>query len=184
MFNFAANNPLLLLRSRSCFYFPPPFPCIHISLLLFTTTTWLSFWATLLLILLLLNYLALNSGSFYANIHSKRAIHNHNNQRSLEDTEAKYTLLKPGCFFCCSPILTLIPRVSIHCPSVLVTLSKAPTTSGTTQTSHVLGTCLNNLISQWMFISQSSFTSLFSDYNPFWNKFKPFFLLFQLAWLR
>lgn len=68
-------------------YFPPPFPCIRISLLPFTTTTWLSFRATLLLILLLLlNYLALNSGCFHAYIHSKRAIHNHNNQASLGDT--------------------------------------------------------------------------------------------------
>ena len=68
-------------------YFPPPFPCIRISLLPFTTTTWLSFRATLLLILLLLfNYLALNSGCFHADIHSKRAIHNHNNQGSLAAT--------------------------------------------------------------------------------------------------
>lgn len=140
---FCCNQSTSALAIKILFlqqYFSRPFPYIRISLLPFTTTTWLYFRAMLLFILLLLlNYLALNSGCFHADIHSKRAIHNHNNQGSLGDTllvlrsqahSFETWLILIWTVFCCSPILTLIPNVSVHCPSVLVTLSKAPTTSG------------------------------------------------------
>ena len=174
VFNFAANNPLLLLRSRFCFY-----SCIFLHLFLVYAFPFcrllpqidclLGPHYLLLILLLLLNYLALNSGCFHADIHSKRAIHNHNNQGSLGDTllvlrsqahSLETWLILICTVFCCGPILTLIPSVSIHSPSVLVPFLRP--LGHQVPHIHVFSTCLNNLISHWMFISQSSFTSLFS----------------------